>query len=238
MNNLQILPYMQAPALYDLLKFVEIKLVGLNTLMAKLALSKLRGSLFWIKTHKLVSLVLAIILLVVGFFVYEKVALELNRLAFKSARHTIDTVYTDLVNEVGPPDNSKTINECSRSHVAIGDGPLSCSVNTSFIYGVSNRSEADQLMNDVQKVVKKHTNTFKSVSAPPSFIDITPAISDVNNSKVNYYSVAGLFCAIKYVYDTPRESDLILQNSRDKIPYFIAITCSADARAIFYPLAS
>jgi len=35
MNNLQILLYMQAPALYDLLKFVEIKLVRLNTLMAK-----------------------------------------------------------------------------------------------------------------------------------------------------------------------------------------------------------
>jgi len=210
--------------------------VELNTLMAKLAVGKLKRSLFWVRTHKLVSLILAIILVVVGFFVYQKVALELNKRAFANARTAIDTVYADIVKEVGQPDNSKSTNECSRSHVAIGDGPLSCSVNTSFIYDVSNRSEADQLMNDAQKVVKKHTNIFKSVPAPPSSIDITPAISDVNNSEVNYYSVAGMFCTIKYVYDTPRESDLVLQNSRDKIPYFVAITCSADARNIFYPL--
>ena len=114
MNNLQILPYMQAPALYDLLKFVEIKLVGLNTLMAKLALSKLRGSLFWVRTHKIYSLLILIVLLIAGIFVYEKVALELNRLAFKSAQHAIDTVYEDIVKGVGQPDNSKATNECSR----------------------------------------------------------------------------------------------------------------------------
>src|SRR3989344_7419762 len=204
MNNLQILPYMQAPALYDLLKFVEIKLVGLNTLMAKLALSKLRGSLFWIKTHKLVSLVLAIILLVVGFFVYEKVALELNRLAFKSARHTIDTVYTDLVNEVGPPDNSKTINECSRSHVAIGDGPLSCYIDNEFIYGVKDKTEANNIKQKINTIVSKHSSIFKPTPPPASSIDITPSGSTEINSSIDYYDAAGLLCAIKYVFEIPR----------------------------------
>ncbi|MBI2009293.1 hypothetical protein HYS84_02685 [Candidatus Saccharibacteria bacterium] len=44
--------------------------------------TKNRNPLPWIRRHKFLSLLCAVILLVIGVFVYEKVALELNKRAF------------------------------------------------------------------------------------------------------------------------------------------------------------
>ena len=75
--------------------------LGLNTVVAKPASNKLKRFLFWTKSHKFYSLLVLIVLLISGVFVYQKVALELNKRAFAQARTTIDTVYADIVAQVG-----------------------------------------------------------------------------------------------------------------------------------------
>lgn len=204
--------------------------------MAKSSLNKFKRFLFWVRSHKLYSLFIFIVLLVVGFFVYEKIALELNKQAFAQARVAINTVYADIVSQVGQPDNSKQTSECSRSHVAIGDGPLSCYLDTEFIYAVTNKQQADQLMKNIKSVINNNTDLFVSSSAPTSIIYVNPAPSSGSNSEINYYSTSGLFCAIKYVYDTPKETFLELLNHNNKKTFFAALSCSGDAREAFYSL--
>ena len=206
--------------------------------MAKTALSKIKRSFFWIRAHKLVSLVLMVILLILGFFVYQRVTLELNKRAFAQARTAIDAVYEDIVENVGQPDNFKATNECSRSHIAIGDGPLSCYIDNEFIYGVEDKNEANSLRQKIKSTISNHSDVLKPTPQTTSSIDITPSGSTETNIFVDHYDSAGLLCAIKYVFEIPREIALELKRGSNKKPFFVVISCSGDAREIFYPLSN
>src|SRR3989344_2898298 len=123
--------------------------------MAKLAVGKLKRSLFWVRTHKIYSLLLLVVLLVAGIFVYEKIALELNKRAFANARTAIDTIYADIVKNVGQPDNYKHENSCSRPNQVYGQGPLSCDVGISIIYALSNKDQASIIFKKVQTIMSQ-----------------------------------------------------------------------------------
>lgn len=188
-------------------------------------------------SHKVLSPLCSLLLLALGFFIYEKAALELNKRAFIGARHTIDIVYADIVKDVGQLNNSLTINECSRSHLELSDGPLSCSVNTEFVYGVADKNESDKLMSKIKASVAKHAASFKPTAPPKSEISVSPSVHDVSDSEVGYYSAAGLFCTIKYVFDTPEDLDIRLQNS-NAMPFAVNVSCSSKARDVFYPISN
>ncbi len=198
--------------------------------------TKSRNFLPWIRRHKFLSLFCVIVLLVIGVFVYEKVALELNRLAFKSAQHAIDTVYADIAAKVGQPDDYKVSNDCSRSNVEFGQGPLSCYVGTSFIYGVVDQSEATSQFKTIQVLVGLHKDLFKPTKNLSSAITSTLVVDSYYYSAQDFYSVKNLDCTIKYIYDTPREIDLAIKDTSKK-PFQVNVDCYGPARDGFYPLA-
>lgn len=195
--------------------------------------SKTHNPLLWIRGHKIISLLLFIVLPVAGFFVYEKVALELNKRAFVHARAAIDTVYADIVAQVGPPDNSKRVIECSTSHVTFGQGPISCSVDTDFIYGVSDEGEAVALFRKIQAVISKNKQ-FKPTKALSLTITDQTVVNSAYHTASDEFSLDGLQCIVNYVFDTPREIFLTI-NDNSKKPLQVVIGCHGITRAMYYP---
>lgn len=211
----------------------DLEDVRLNTLMTKPVSSRFQRSVFWAKSHKLLALFLFIVLLVVGIFVYERVALELNKRAFARARTAIDTVYADIVAQVGQPDNSKRSSFCSRPNQTFGQGPLSCNVDTSFIYGVANEDQANVYLKKIQIVINNHKNFKLSKLLSPAITSL-PVVNSIYSSATDYYKTAGMECIVSYWYDTPRQINLVIKDQSKK-SIEISLGCDDLARAMYYP---
>ena len=205
--------------------------------MTKPALNKLKRSLFWVKFHKLYSLLILIVLLVGGIFVYQKVTLELNRRAFAQARVAIDAVYADIVAQVGQPDNYKRESECSKSYFGPYELRISCSVDTDFIYAVKDQQEADAKTAKINEIVDKQQSRLRPTSAPKSDIYVNPAPGDPDtNTSINYYKgPGGLLCIFKYVYDTPTDTYLQLVHPDSKKSFYVTTGCTGNAKNQYYP---
>ncbi len=190
----------------------------------------------WIKTHKVLTVLIAISVLAFGVLAYEKITLEQNRRAFIDARKAIDIVYVDIVKQVGQPDNFRRSNTCSRPSMEFQRGPLSCDVSTDFIYGVSNKEEADQLKAKIQAVFKQHGDILIPSPAPPSDIHPIPAPGNNTDSSNDFYkSKKGLDCSVKYTNNRPDEISLKLGTGNLKI-FSTTTGCGGSARTEFYSI--
>jgi hypothetical protein len=195
-----------------------------------------KSARLWPLRYKLFSVLILIVFAVAGFFVYQKIALELNRRGFQQARSAIDTVYGDIVAKVGPPDNSKSINDCSRPSEEFDQGPLSCSVGADFIYGVSDHNQANNLFRQIQGVIAQHPSLFHLAQALDTSIKDTLVVNTYYHSAQDYYKMGDMDCSIKYSYDTPSNTYLSLKGSDSKKAFYVAIGCSDWAKAQYYPL--
>jgi len=192
--------------------------------------------LTWPRKHKWLTLLTIVLLVIIAVFTYFKISLELNRRAFQQAAHAIETIYADIVKEIGPPDDNRYSRECSRPSVVYDQGPLSCSIGIDFIYGVSDKQEPDQLKERIKSVINHHSNLLLPTTAPPSFIDVNPAPGNNTDSTIDYFKTsAGMECTSKYTYDMPREIQLNTKNRNEK-GFGISISCSSDARGQFFPM--
>jgi len=203
-----------------------------------LAKTNRRLSLSWIRSHKFLSFIALITFMVIGFFVYERVTLELNKRAFAQARKVIDNVYADIANEVGQPDNYRRTSECSHSYFGPYVKQISCGVDTDLVYNVEDRNEAGQITATVQNIVKRHKNSLTSTTYNSDvFSESERAPGDPNiNSHIDYYeSSGGLFCVFKYVFDSPAETFLKLPEGTTGKTYYLTMGCNGSARQYYYP---
>lgn len=194
----------------------------------------IKQKLKWVGSHRVYSLLFLIVLLVAGFFVYQKVATELDRRAFANARIAIDEVYAVIVKEVGEPDNSKFVSECSEGYSGAYNPVTACSVGTEFIYGIASRDDYLNKVGEIRTVILKH-KTFKPIERPLSNIDVNPAVSTEINSELDSYSISGLLCSVKYTFDIPHETFLSLKSSDGKKLFYITMGCSSKTRTAYYP---
>jgi hypothetical protein len=193
---------------------------------------------FFRRHIKLSGLILIIILGAAGIFIYEKVALELNKRAFQHARTAIDSVYADIVTQVGQPDNFKRTSTCSRSYQELtGYGNASCDVDTSFIYGETDSNEATSTIKKIQSVIKSNSR-FNQTRPLSSNISDTLVVNSYYHGAQDFYKFDELDCTAKYVYDTPADTYLALSKSPNRKTLFIIVGCSGLARDQYYPLAN
>ena len=195
-----------------------------------------KSARLWPLRHKLFSVFILIVLVVAGFFVYQRIALELNRQGFKQARSAIDTVYADIVAKVGPPDNSKRVNDCSRPNEEFEQGPLSCAVNTDFVYEVSDEQQANDMLGQVQGVINQQSSLLQAAKPLSGSIKDTFVARTYYHTTIDYYRTKQkMNCEVSFIYDTPSEIDLQIKNPRG-LPLEIGIGCSDFAKAQYYPL--
>lgn len=187
-----------------------------------------------IRAHKILFLLFIITLLLAGVFIYQKVAQELNKRAFQQARTAIDSVYSDIVTQVGQPDNSKRNNFCSRPNREFEPGPLSCDVSTSFIYGVEDEDQANAYLKKIQAIISTHSS-FKNTKALTSSLKASQVVNSVYHTSDDNYRISGIDCVVSYVFNTPREINLTLMD-KNKKGFEVSLSCFSDARSQYYPL--
>lgn len=189
----------------------------------------------WFRRHKWASLGLLVIILSLGFWGYETYSRYTDKRSFENARAAIDVLYADIVSEVGPPDNYKHTNDCSRPSGVYEEGPLSCSVGTSFIYGVDSQAEANSLYKKIQGTVARKSELFKPSQPLSAAIEDTLVVNTHYYSALDRYVSNSLPCTIKYIYNTAREIDLEIVN-QDYKPFQVSISCSDFAKKEYYPI--
>ncbi len=191
----------------------------------------------WMRRHKYLTQIIIIIAVIVGIVAYQLIALELNKRAFAHARTAIDTVYADIVSQVGPPDDFKKSDTCSQSYVesiVTTKGPIGCNIDTVFIYGVKDEDQATLKLKRIQSIVSSHDRLFKPTKALSLTITTAATINNAYKGSGDEYKSSGLNCVINYIYDTPHEIELSLKNTKMK-PLEIVIGCYGSSRAIYYP---
>ena len=166
--------------------------------------------LSWPKKHKWLTSLAVFALVVIGVAAYYKISLELNRRAFEQASQAIDTIYADIVKEIGPPDDHRNSKECSQSYSGPYNLVTSCGVHVDFIYSVDDKEQADDKLRKIRSIVENRPDLIRPVSMPESDIVTTPAPGNSNlNTSINYYkSNGGILCIFKYVYDSPEQTYL------------------------------
>jgi hypothetical protein len=186
--------------------------------------------------HKITSAIILVTFLgIAGIFIYQKIALELNKCNFQHARTAIDSVYADIVRQVGPPDDYKVIDLCSRRYQEFtGYGNLTCHIDKSFIYGVGDEAESNNLFKKIQKNIDLN-NEFRSTQMRATSITDTLVVSTDYHTASDKYKIGSLDCVVNYVFDTPREIDLSIKEQTKK-PFEITIGCFGPARQPYYPL--
>jgi hypothetical protein len=190
----------------------------------------------WPRDHKLISLLVIVVLLIGGYFVYEAVALRMNRHDFEQARTAIDTIYSDIVSQVGQPDDYKKERSCSRPYQEFtGYGSPNCDVGFSLIYGTQDEVKANAILQKVQSEINMH-QVLKHTSQSLSYLTDKFVINANYHASSDTYSLNGLKCVANYVFDTPDETTLTIKDNSKK-PLEITFGCYGPARQAYYPLA-
>ena len=193
--------------------------------------------LSWLRKHKWLSipilLVVAVVLIALGAVVYNKIATELNRRAFQQANYAIETIYNDIVKEVGPPDDNKRESRCSRSRGEFSEGPLGCYTSMFFIYGLSNKDQSDLTIKRIRSII---VNSQSILVAASSSTESSGLITKApgNTSSTDYYQAPGrIKCRADYAFDTSYGSFLKLKDP-DAKPLAINISCSGMAMEDYF----
>lgn len=197
---------------------------------------KINKSMQFVKTHKLVTALLFLVVVGLGFWGYQAYAKHANKVAFEQARSAIDTIYADIVAKVGQPDDNKVSRSCSTVQEVYGDGPLSCDLDTSFIYSVADKNSSDQLRQKIKDVVSLHKAELHPIGVPLSAPGIATTAPGDSSLIRDYYTVRGqIQCVITYVFDPTFDTPLEKRNLEEKL-YYVDFLCSGPAKATFYSL--
>jgi hypothetical protein len=189
----------------------------------------------WPARHKWISIFLGVAILALATYAYQLIAVQLNKHQFEQARAAIDIVYADIVNNVGPPDNSKRENSCSRLSREFEREPIVCVVQTGFLFGVSGLNDANEKTKTVQAEISKHKRLFAPIQSASDGISPVQVASSIYQDTEDHYRSNGIDCSVKYVFDTPQETYLNQLNT-DLKPLYIRIMCSDLARQEYYSL--
>jgi len=193
--------------------------------------------LAWWRTHKVLFILTILVFAILGFLLYEKIALYENRRNFQQARLAIDSVYADIVRQIGQPDNHKRIDNCTRRYMEFtGYGDITCHVDDSLIYGVQDKDQAQDMYKKIQKIIGLSSNRFKLSGSLSGSITDGFAVNAPYHSASDSYDFSGLKCTANYVYNTPSETSLKI-NDREKTPFEVTFGCFGSAKALFFPLA-
>jgi len=188
-----------------------------------------------IKSHRLLFTIFLAALIALGIVGYAQYQKYENKLAFQDAQRSIDSIYEKVISSVGKPDISRRQNSCSRPSQEWTLGPLSCSLNTEFVYAVNDRSEANEIHMKFQKIISSE-NQLVAKKLSKEITDELVINTYYHSAFDSYTTLGGLDCAGKYVFDTPQDS--FLHTSNGKKDLYIAIGCTGPAKIAYYTVAN
>lgn len=159
------------------------------------------------------------VVLIAGFFIYNYMGVQANKKNFQEARSTIDSIYSSTTATLGNPDASKRLSFC---------GGYQCTVDTSFVYSVSDKNQANEYFTKIQSQIKKQSSF---VSAKP--LSTSLASLDGFDIAQDLYSDGKLSCTAKYTYNPPQVTLLKVKSAASK-PFYVELGCTGTAKRAFY----
>lgn len=188
-----------------------------------------------LKHKKSLLALIIIVVLIAGYWIYGQVSTYTNKRDFQQAREAIDSIYKNVSKSASIPDNYSRNNVCARSYQELsGYGEITCDVETSFIYAVPNKAEAQDKINLIQKNINQKAKTLKPTKPINTNIETTGVVSKDYYGAQNFYKYGSLDCTSKYVYNTP--DDTFLKLKSPGIPLYVVIGCTGPAKKLYYPL--
>lgn len=190
----------------------------------------------WLGRHKIFSIFILLVLASVTYIIYARIQTANNRRDFQQARGAIDSIYTDVLHNVGTPDRTTKTQDCTRRYQEFtGYGDLTCHLNAELLYPVNNEFDANDLLQKVQQLIRVRHNDFIHTGAYANGLKDREVISSIYHSTSDKYKSYGLSCIVNYVYDTPREIDLVLSDKSSK-PLEVTIGCYGPAKQPYFTL--
>jgi hypothetical protein len=187
-------------------------------------------------TTVLLSMLVLIILLIPSYFIYEKVALELNRRAFIKARQAIDAAYADIIAQLGQPQSYQSKNSCSKGYINDFEQIMSCSVDIDFKYKVASQQESDALDQKIVSIISK-SKYLTVAPAPPEKNFVTLAPGEKPDTSVHYFKSPGaIICTYRHIYGSDEESTSSLNIKLAPNDFYATFGCTGGARHQYYPL--
>lgn len=180
-------------------------------------------------------LAFGILLLLIGFGykAYVWYQLRSDKQRFTEASVLVDKIYSDIVTELGQPEDSKRTNSCSRPYQEFtGYGDPVCRVGVTVIYSVNDRSVANNYLSTTQRIIASNRRISLNGTLSRSIQDAIAINTEYHAATDNYY-LNGLNCTSNYVFDTPSETFLKIKNDSNK-PFQISFGCSGEAKSQIY----
>lgn len=163
---------------------------------------------------------LLLVVLIAGFLIYNYLSIQANKKTFAQARLAINNIFSQTTKNLGPPDASRRIDSC---------GDSDCTIYTSFIYAVTDKSQAESYLHTIQSDIKSQDN----------FVPAKSLSTHITTSSLGYHSTQDVYnfkslsCTAKYLYDTPQATLLKMKNNSKK-PFYVEIGCTGSAKHKYY----
>lgn len=192
----------------------------------------------FIKRHKVLTSLLLLLGLIVlsipAYFIYEKVALELNRRAFTKARQAIDVAYASITAQLGQPYAHTSTNTCSKGYNGPFTEVISCSVDIDFKYRVLSQQASDALDQKIVSIISA-SKDLKATTSPEKNTVTNLAPGAKPDTSVHWYKVTGgLLCAYRHVYWNDSLTTSLLHLHLNQDDFYVTFGCSSQARAEYY----
>ncbi|HEX5447801.1 MAG TPA: hypothetical protein VFW90_01205 [Candidatus Saccharimonadales bacterium] len=186
----------------------------------------------WLKPRPKVLALLVLILICLVYAAFHSYRVYADNRKFSQARTAIDTAYADIVKTLGQPDNITRLQSCDKTSANLRSS-VTCSVETDFIYGVTNHNQANVILRQVQGTIAKSGLFRLSGKASGQITDSLVYDSLYHDALDRYSGPHHIACSVKYSYNTPDEVTLSLSRGHQK-PLEVFFACSAKANHLIY----
>lgn len=187
----------------------------------------------WLKSHRRISILLIILVLILVYGSIHAYRGWADTRRLHASRSAIDKTYAAISQKLGQPDDLQTTNACYRQ-VGLTGSYILCGVETDFIYGTANQTQAEIFMNQIQKVIENQ-GAFKAKKKPVAHLTNTLVVDTYSHMATDYYrGPYGSACTVKYSFATPDEVTLSLRNSSLQ-PFEVFFACTHKSVRTIYP---
>jgi hypothetical protein len=179
--------------------------------------------------------------LVLGFFVYRFITIQIDRQNFRKAEKTVEKIESLILAEMGAPSRVSNRKVCSYTNFTYSKGALGCMVGVDFEYSNKNNKDADSIVAAINKKLAA-TGDLRNAKDDPiygirSFGSPSTSSEGLNMQRNYKDDLSGLKCVISY----GRQPESTNTFHSEAVKYsanslFISFVCSGGAKAEYYSL--
>jgi hypothetical protein len=178
------------------------------------------------KQNKWLTLTILVFIIFLALAVHHKIVVAADKKKFEQARMSLESLYSDIVAQVGTPERVERVNSCGYGNREFDRGPLGCSVTLQLTFVLNDSVQASHLASQVDMIASQKSRTFKSTySNSSSALPFNGPQIDISggHDTGGYIDLKSMLsCATNSYFD---KSSLLLHTE---------LSCGGSAKAPYY----